>query len=68
MVSVAIELSVAQLRLLRFFADREGPPLTTRSRTYSALYAQGLIYREEGSTRYEITALGRHAVAALEDE
>jgi hypothetical protein len=67
-VSVAAELSVGQLKLLRFFADLDGPPARIRPATYTALRAQGLIHNDHGSTRYKITELGRQAVVVLERE
>jgi hypothetical protein len=68
-VSLAVELSVGQLKkLLRFFADLDGPPARIRPATYTALRAQGLIHNDHGSTRYKITELGRQAVAVLERE
>jgi hypothetical protein len=66
MVTVAVELTHSQLRLLRFFAGQGDEPSSVRSRTYTALVVQGLIQNDSGSLRYEITELGRHTVMALD--
>jgi hypothetical protein len=63
--SVMVTLTDQEAQLLRFFADRCGPPPVRLSR-YTALHAQGLIYHTEGSSRYLITELGRQTVEALD--
>jgi hypothetical protein len=60
-----IELTSAQIELLRFFAGQRGPTRVVFS-TYSALGKQGLIRRHHASCSYRITKRGRDVLALLD--
>ena len=68
LVTVAVELTDPQWRLLRFFADRGREPRTVRLATYAALVTQGLIQSDPESERYRITEFGRRTVIRLDQK
>jgi len=66
-LNAVVTLTRLEAHLLRFFADQGDPP-RVRSEAYATLSGQGLIRREEASSSYRITELGREAAMMLHQE
>jgi hypothetical protein len=65
MVRRRLQLTDPQVALLRFFAGEQGPPPSTRPKTYDVLCAEGLIKANPSGSRYVITDFGRWVLAEV---